>query len=189
MSTEFLTMARDVAREMGGWDVRGGPWPNQFYIYDGDQKLCLTFDDLDDTGRVNISTSYPERSGEVYGVRQYNIGVSFKRGAAVIAREIKRRLLPNYLAELERVKKEIAEFVEAERRQVANAKAIAGALGVECAAVVHPSGIYVRTGYSGDYQDVGRPEFRVLGSGNVEIKIHARADVALKLAEFMATIK
>ncbi len=51
--------------------------------------------------RVTVHGTYPQRTSQVaYHLPSHDITVAISRGAAVIAREIQRRLLPGYLTDL-----------------------------------------------------------------------------------------
>ncbi|MFI6512896.1 hypothetical protein ACIBCT_35305 [Streptosporangium sp. NPDC050855] len=188
MLTEIRAIATDVAREMGNWTIRDGYMNGQFFIADENKELCLMFDLTHETGRLSISASYPKNSSVVHGIKGYSIRVSYKRGAVVIAREIKRRLMPDYLRELESVVTRIAAHEAEERRQATIAQTVATALGVDCPETVHPSGVYVRSGWCGPKAPVTRSEFRVMSGSSVAIEIKTDGEVAAKIAEFLRTL-
>lgn len=77
-------------------------------------------------GRVEITGSYPRH--QMYGITCESITVAIDRGAAVIAREINRRILRSYLPQLAKVQ---ADIIEAERNSRARAE-----LAAQLAAVV-----------------------------------------------------
>ncbi len=71
--------------------------------------------------RLEVSGVYPREANNVIRVAHLNIGVGRDRGAAVIAREVTRRLLPTYTAELTRVREAVAAHgaAAAKRREAA----------------------------------------------------------------------
>lgn len=128
---EFRTLIDDVASALGdGWsheatdeNIRYGfthlAGPNG-------ARLSIGHDRYRSGGKLEISGAYPDN--QVYGLPTIKIGVGETRGAAVIAKEISRRVLPDYLVELERV-------VADNARRGANADA-RRVLATELAAVV-----------------------------------------------------
>lgn len=126
LRAELPTLAREIAAELGeGWstshDSEGGHVFNVRLM--GPDGACLNLTvDWNSKGKVKIGGSYLGGAHRLWGLNHYDIGVSANRGAAKIAAEIKRRLLPDYLVELERFKgMMVAEQAsQDERRRVAD---------------------------------------------------------------------
>lgn len=93
------TLAVDVAAELDGFaaEVKDNDDCGVHLIGPGAQDLFVVLD-WRDSERVEISAHYPRQSTP----RQHenNIRVSRARGSTVIAKEIRRRLLPEYLTGL-----------------------------------------------------------------------------------------
>jgi hypothetical protein len=192
MDQKFGKIAEVVAKEMGDWEISPGYNRDQFVIEQGEQSLYLAFDIYGNVGKVEISAQYPERARELYRVKRPEIRVSHSRGAGVIAKEIKRRLMPEYLPELAKVQQRIKEVEEAEAVQAIATKAVATALGVNPPGedkYQGANGIYVRTG--SDYSSALRnTSFRMYSSGSTHIEIYTDStEVAIKIAEFIRTLK
>lgn len=95
-------LADGIARELGGlrgetWTTTEGYFASQRYLNGPGQALLLF---SSDQVRAEISTSYPESN-----TRGENLGLSasLARGPLAIARDINRKIMPGYLAELGRV--------------------------------------------------------------------------------------
>jgi hypothetical protein len=121
-------LAQDIAANLGGgtpewgWRVeridpdygRGqavlaGPGGAVLYVYPFAKGLNADWD------RIVISGGYPHQEmQEAGGIRaeRYSITVSAAKPAGIIAKDIKRRLFPEYLAELERVREAIRRHGE-----------------------------------------------------------------------------
>jgi hypothetical protein len=74
-------------------------------------------------GKLDIHGIYPKN--ETYDVKHVRIGVGETRGPAVVAREIQRRLLPDYLPELARIKADNARRADNHGARLALAKELA----------------------------------------------------------------
>ena len=72
--------------------------------------------------RITITGCYPEHYG--YGVPTCSISVSAKRGGRAIARDISHRLMPVYLAELEKLKIFLGKLAIAEQNRIRLAEQI-----------------------------------------------------------------
>lgn len=126
MRAELPTLAQTIAAELGeGWTTthtsEGGHVFNVRLM--GPDGACLHLNvDWNSKGIVKIGGSYLGGTHRLWGLNHYDIGVSASRGAAKIAAEIKRRLLPDYLVELERFKGMVAaeEASLTEQRRVAD---------------------------------------------------------------------
>lgn len=103
-----------VATELGdGWTVDTSPafaeYPGAYLDGPNGARLYIRAD-WRNADRLEIGTIYPDGARDVYPSAEYRkIGAGRGRGPAVIAREITRRLLPEYLPELERVTAGIAK--------------------------------------------------------------------------------
>jgi hypothetical protein len=80
-------------------------------------------------GKLIISGHFPEHS--LYNVGSHSIKVGASRGADVIAKEINRRLLPGYLADLDRVHERIAYTANSHEARLALATELAELIGGE----------------------------------------------------------
>lgn len=66
-------------------------------------RLCLIFDYWDGgAGRISITGEYPKAKDQQWGGSSNEITVSYSRSPQAIARDISRRLLPDYVEELPR---------------------------------------------------------------------------------------
>lgn len=150
------SLAAEVAPLLNGeWRDRSNPdYAGGSITRDDGAELFLRIEG----GRLTISGQYPvgwyQKGGRT---EHFNIGVSPGRGAAVIAREIERRLLPDYLPEFARVVQAIAEHdrQEAARDDVAGrlAKVVnTSARDGEFTLYRLPGNVYgnIRVGYGGD---------------------------------------
>ncbi|MEU7863466.1 hypothetical protein [Nonomuraea sp. NPDC049141] len=193
MMNEFREIAENIAREMGGWEARREFDTGPYIIQKDDQSFYLNFGGWKNEGKVSISARYPERARELYRVEHPVIKVSYSRGAATIAKEINRRLMPSYLTALADVQQRLKEMETAESRQESIAFALADALGVSRPnreKYSRSSQIEVRTGWHGDYSKKLRAEFEVMYGGDVKIEVNTKdADIAVKIAEFLRTLK
>lgn len=96
LRAELPTLAAQIARELGsGWSV---DTPNEWNVrLIGPNREHLPMHvPWNSKGQVRISGSYPIGITTLYGVSLPGIGVSASRGAKAIAKEITRRLLPEY---------------------------------------------------------------------------------------------
>lgn len=150
-------IAREVAPLLGeGWvfddrDSAGasiaGPDDAELFFYLG----------YGSKGKVTISSSYPNGTYQkVWKYDRFEIGVSVSRGAAVIAKEIQRRLLPDYLPELARVRQAIADHDAAEARRDSVAEVLGKIVGSEARGgeirLYHSGGYHgaINVGHGGD---------------------------------------
>lgn len=116
------TLANEIAAEMGeGWHAEVAEHVVYVRHTDTDEAFHLGVPWNKPT-MVQVSGSYPDGVRDVYGVEHHSISVSAGRGARVFAAEIRRRLLPDYLATLTVVQAGIARNNERqdEQRQVAD---------------------------------------------------------------------
>lgn len=126
---DFRTLASDVAAALGdGW--RSEYDPDSFGRYRAtlhgpdDAKILMWRDRYGNDGKLTVSGSYPDNNA--YDVKHVKIGIGETRGAAVIAREIQRRLLPDYLPELVRIKKDNARRTDNRAARLRLAEELAG---------------------------------------------------------------
>lgn len=124
---ELFTLAREVATALGdGWsplpnEPGYGYWP-QIAGPDGATVFLRR-----EGAKVEVHADYP--GNDAYDVKHLTIGVSVSRGAATIAREIQRRLLPEYLPELARVQAHIADRGRMRAARMALAEELAAPIG------------------------------------------------------------
>ncbi len=123
-------------RFQGGAPVHAYEPPHHQYLQgDGEERLELYFTRDTKMQRLTIEGRYPSmaRGGYIgipYGMEKPEITVAVSRGAAVIAKEIVRRLLPEYrkvLAAVQEIKLRPDTY---ENSQEANLKLFAGIFGV-----------------------------------------------------------
>ncbi|MFI6495968.1 hypothetical protein [Nonomuraea typhae] len=97
--------------ELDGFEVRRKDYgqPGHFYLAKGDLEILITeLSGGDSTGKLCFAGKYPyDEHDSVYGIPDHDIKVSTSRGAAVIAREIMRRLLPPYEASLKEFQEQL----------------------------------------------------------------------------------
>lgn len=131
---EFGRLAADVARELGQlrsetWEVRPGYRDTQRKLT-GPDGAAVYFSALIHTpGRAEANGNYPRTNASAKGAR-FSCSVAIDRGAAAIARDIARKVLPGYLAALgEIIKYNETEQANHETRGEAMAE-MAGMLGL-----------------------------------------------------------
>jgi len=101
----LIRLADDVARHLDGF-TRDPAWPTWGVALrhaDG-RALHLAWVWGSHESRVEVGGGYPDG----VGYKRFEITVAVSRGAQAIAREIERRLLPPYVAELQRVLAKLA---------------------------------------------------------------------------------
>src|SRR5215831_10736070 len=130
---------------------------------------------------VRVAGVYPEGSRDVYGLEHHSINVGGGRGAAAIAREITRRLMPAYLVELVKAQAGIARNGKARDRQREVADAIAES---------HPHLWRSKDGvdFSSGYKSSG-PSFRltVREGGSVAVdRVYGDADAMMGVVAALA---
>ena len=106
-------------------DVRYADYPGVYLDGPNGAQLYLRVDDKN-TDRVVVRGVYP-RNG-MYGLEHYRITVARDRGPAVIAREILRRLLPGYLAQMAAIVVDNNERSQARAARLTLAKELASLL-------------------------------------------------------------
>lgn len=135
MSTEESTITQQLAGFIA--DELGDAWRidtsddfagHRSTYLDGPDGARLSISlDWRNADRVKVYGVYPRH--EKYGVEHHEIGVGRDRGPAVIAREITRRLLPTYLAELTDVRNDNAERVQMRAARATLAQKLAEIIG------------------------------------------------------------
>ena len=118
MSTDMdlTTLAKDVATELGklrkeGWTSGDGWHTSQKRLTGPDgAELFVNVNEMQHRGRLLASGNYPKTNGRP---GRESISVGLTRPAAAIAKEINRRLLPEYLANLA----EVHHYNDTERTQ------------------------------------------------------------------------
>lgn len=125
---DMLALARNVAAELGeGW--AGREWYHAYgALIDGPdgESLYLRIDTYGTNRRVRISGSYEEfRDITRYGAGDPEITVAPNKAPRLIARDIARRLLPDYRETLETLRYRKARHDAAEMRE----RAVMGRLG------------------------------------------------------------
>jgi hypothetical protein len=145
------------------------------------EALYLAFD-RPEVGRVSVCASYPRTRRRVTGD---SITVAHARGGAAVAREINRRILPEYLVKLSEVRK----YNETQHSQYDSNHALATRIA-ELFGQVHETSPY-EPGASyieGRVHLRGMGVVRVLESGNVALDFNSLpADVALHMLGALAS--
>jgi len=137
-------LARKVAAGLGG-GAAARPGEYGAEITDGATRLHLTIS-WHDPSRLEVSGVYPSTRQE--RLRRTSISVRIDRGPAVIAREIRSRLLPGYHAELARV----TELNAGEAHDAGMREALAGKI-----TGMFPGAFTRVTGYTGHGTEVVIP--------------------------------
>ena len=122
LEKDLPKLAREVAAALG--DLPGREWQHDIgwpgfgerISGPSDRFITLTVP-YNTRGQVEISGSYPAGSSAMYDLKHFEITVRADRGAEVIAKEITRRLMPDYLAELARLKVWLANQADRAERQ------------------------------------------------------------------------
>ena len=141
-----------------------------------DEKIFVRFYQ----DRFEISPSYP-RDNRGYCHNNFppvKITVSANKNANQIARDIERRFLPVYRANLEYVKERIAKSNAYEARKHENIESIAAHFGCEIVSQDHTMGIYPR-----DCDAIHCLE--MVDDENVKFKIECTADMAIQVIELL----
>ena len=122
-------------RFQGGAPVHAYEPPQHLYLQgDGDERLELYFTRDSNMQRLTVEGRYPStaRGGFIsipHGMERPEITVAISRGAAVIAKEIARRLLPEYRKVLARVQETKRRTDTYENSQDGNLKSFAAVFG------------------------------------------------------------
>ena len=109
----FVNLAQQVAEHLPGeWTVEGFPsdWGRGgAYLHDSNNQATLIIGESQDyadrnKNKISISGDYPrDRDGRMSEARRFSIKVSGDKSAELIARDVERRLLPDYLPVLRSV--------------------------------------------------------------------------------------
>jgi hypothetical protein len=126
MDTEIEHLARDAAAHLGGWRVR--PSEGRGHILSGPAGEELLLQRMwKDRSRVLVTGGYP--AGEdTWRLPVHEITVAAARGPAVIAREIGRRLLPGYRADLAQHTEQAARLAACDRQRAQRVAALFAAI-------------------------------------------------------------
>ena len=116
--TDLVRLAQDIAKELGdGWTFKplDEPYPTQYITGPNEAELAIRIETYGSRkGRIEVHGNFHiGRNREFIDVRDWNhttsercklpeISVSGNRGAEAIAKEIKRRFLPEYLPLLQK---------------------------------------------------------------------------------------
>ncbi len=127
-------IADGVAVALGGtWTVSQRPVSTYDYAEistratgRGTLRLLLRWADQRG-GKLTVTGVYPAH--HVYGLKSPRIGVSAARGADAVGREIMRRLLPEYIAGVDRIEDANYERRERHRERLANAGLLSSPFG------------------------------------------------------------
>jgi len=123
-NSERHDLAREVAGHLGpDWSAEdpGDDYPGA-YLNGPDQARLYLRGIWNDATRVQVAGGYPQNHQRPAA---HSITVALSRGAAAIAREITRRLLPDYLATLKGVIAENHRDQQAAERRAHNAGELA----------------------------------------------------------------
>jgi hypothetical protein len=111
-----------IAAAMGeGWSVDDDPrfaeYPGAYLMGPDDVRIYLRFEPHGHKGKVAVHTAFPDSYRRVYtsDIPDLTIYVGKDRGPDVIAKEIKRRFLPDYLPALALIRERVAEHEAGER--------------------------------------------------------------------------
>jgi hypothetical protein len=121
-------IAREAAKHLDGFEyapdasgVRGNP-----VLRHADGRELWMREEHNKRGRVTVHASYNQLTEEIgygqVGTPSYEITVAHSRGAEVLAKEITRRLLPEYTEEFARVRESVAKFKATNARRASQAK-------------------------------------------------------------------
>lgn len=134
---DIRTAAEQVALELGdGWIANDGDQLSHLAYLDGpdDARLAIRYE-WNRKHRVAISGYYPDAPYGVVNNDHHSITVNAHRGPETVAKEIRRRLLPGYLPDLEDAKAAIAKH----HADTAAANTLAAELGAILDARVTPA--------------------------------------------------
>jgi hypothetical protein len=139
--TAFVELIAKVGEHLAGnWDLIPNPeeWPMGAHLVDPSASASLYF--CHHEGKIHVSSDLPKNAkGETpyvsgygqLGKRMPSINVSFDKTPQQIAKNIERRLLPEYLSILEKAVKQIADSDAYYNKTENFAKEIAQVIGVE----------------------------------------------------------
>jgi hypothetical protein len=104
---ELVPLAREAAAELGdAWSVNSDMDTFGVHLHGPDGQRLHFRESRDKRGAVTISPTYPHPTAYYFQGEQHKaINVRADRGARVIAGEIRRRLMPEYVATLAEVRK------------------------------------------------------------------------------------
>jgi hypothetical protein len=134
----LIALAEQVAEALpGAWDVK--PFPEDWgrigaWLTDPDNKAMLTIGETQSRhdGRLDVNTDYPRDSqGNSAYEKRPKITVSDSKSGTQIAKDIERRLLPEYLPLLEKVLVRYRAADEFEDKTTSLAKQIANIVQVK----------------------------------------------------------
>jgi len=177
---DVYDLAVGIAAELGpGWIARREEYG--IYLVSGDARLAAD-EQFNRPGHLTVAGCYPKTSAE--RIPQSVITVRADRGVPVITREIRRRLLPGYSAQVQRILDyNAAEAYEDGLRQVM----------AEKVAALFPGSHIRQTGYRGQYTEVctGAPAGACVTSHGdasvLSLDLHAvPAATALRMLEILA---
>lgn len=177
------TLATEVASELG-FTVDNDPTFAEHrgvYLDGPDHVRIILAADWRNDGRLEISGVYPREAYNVTRTEQFEIGVSQDRGAAVIAREVKRRLLPKYAPEARRVAEAIAQAEDYAHKRRCVAVRLQEAFPAGSASWRDDT-VRVHTHNGGGWGDI-----RVMHAADmVQMDLHnVPTDLAIKIGELM----
>lgn len=169
-----------VARYLPGWSV-DTEWDSCGEVLCGPREARL-YMSLTDKGMVHFSGCWPPGD---YRPHPCGINVTTARGPAVIAAEVQTRLLPGYLAELERIQTHLTAQASAKSER---SEVMAG-IGE-----MFPGSHVRETGYRGNYTEVlfdsrsgHRGMAKAYGSAeSIELELSLSRDLALEVLALMA---
>ena len=139
--TSFLEMIAGVGEHLAGnWDILPNPeeWPMGAHLVDHDLHAILYFNHHE--GKLHVSTDLPkDAKGEIpyvegygqFGKRMPSINTSFNKTPEQIARDIERRLMPEYMDVLMKAMARIASSDAYHSKTEGFAGQIAKLVGVE----------------------------------------------------------
>ena len=139
--TAFLEMIAGVGEHLAGnWDILPNPeeWPMGAHLVDHDLHASLYFNHHE--GKLHVSSDLPkDAKGEIpyvegygqLGKRMPSINTSFNKTPEQIAKDIERRLMPEYMDVLMKALSGIASSDAYHSKTEGFAKQIAKLIGVE----------------------------------------------------------
>jgi hypothetical protein len=134
----FAKLVKDIAKELQGWHVEAPKYTSDNPHLEQDKDLgCLRLYNRGDKITVHGDLSRIKNTrGEVSASHRdgLTMGASNAKGPKILARDITRRLLPTYLAEVERAK----EISERSNKRIVEQNAITARLAAAMGIKVKP---------------------------------------------------
>lgn len=166
------SLSREIAAELGDWRVdeseQYADHRSTYLVHQSGARLSLA-PAWNKPDRLEIAGTYPQGTHNVARFERYEIGVTATRGATTIAKEIRRRLLPAYLAEHRRVLDALHAHDDDRQAATAAARTLASLLRTE--RISEPRDGSTRANAS-CYRDGLYGGFTVTARNNVDMELH-----------------